>query len=148
MEGTVKYEVFIFILPLPCCQCCDYSKCSLPTVSPVLFVSIGRLQSKFSFTVPPGEHHCEAAHLLCVPTFSFTVYKSSLVVSWMLYYMKKHIIKCRIFMARSDTALLLSHYQITLLKYHSTLVKHTAKTRWKQAIHLIESIWSVLLISS
>lgn len=51
MEGTVKYKAFIFILQFPHWQCCDYSKCSSPTVSPVLFVSSCSLQRK--------------SHLLC-----------------------------------------------------------------------------------
>lgn len=83
MEGTMKYMVFSFILLLPHCQYCDYSKCSSPTASPGVFVSSHSL------------HHCEAAHLLCVPTFPFTVYKSSLVVSWTLHYRRKHTTKCR-----------------------------------------------------
>lgn len=90
MEGTVKYMVFSFIPLLPHCQRCDYSKCSSSTVSPGVYVSSHSL------------HHCEAAHLFCVSTFPFTVYKSLLVMPWILHYIRKHNTKCRAFMPRSD----------------------------------------------
>lgn len=139
-EGPVMYEMFIFVLLFPG----DTVVITVSAPRPLFrqcYLSAAVLQRQFSITVPPAARH---SSFVSQPS----PYKSSLVLSRMPYCARKHNIKRRTFTSRSDTSLLLSHYQNTLLKHRSPLAKYVAITWWKRAIILTKSIWSDILISS